>query len=345
MSLRAKLSLIPSVMVVLGLMVMTSCKDGAKPKSKISFAVEGEEITESDGTTASFHPLLWNGSTGRDIEITLLLDRPLDETAVISYTVGGTATKNSSSQIGNFEIKGNSDFITIGPGATEATITITVFENFAFDVDAQQNPYKTVVLTLESVVSGPIELTPGTQNIYTLTIYEDDTIIFLDWDDGTGSPGDVDMDLWLWLDDPDTPEEDFTTVASSSAPGNESEAISIPAGFLNGTFGMSYTYYSGSSDNVSFSVDIVNFGGTLNGGAPDMNFTGSLTQANINIYDDDTDPGYKGDPAIVQTMVKGGLNYTNLTPITTVSGTSRLNTHAIKSFDGHKGDMRWNVQP
>jgi hypothetical protein len=344
MSPIVKLSRIPSIVVVLGLMVVVSCKDSVKPNSKISFAVESEDVTESDGTTSSFHPLLFTGGTGRDIEVKLLLDRPLDQTAVISYTIGGTATKNTSSTIGNFEIKGNSDFITIGPGATEATITITVFENFAFDLDADNNPFKTVILTLESVVSGPVELTPGTQNIYTLTIHEDDTVIYLDWDDGTGSAGDVDMDIVLWQDDPGTPAEDFQALASSSQTGNAFEGISIPAGFTDGKYGMSYTYYSGSSDNVAFSVDVVNFGGTLNGGAPEMNFTGNYTLANLNVYDMDTDANYKGDPAIIQTMVKSGFNYTNLTAITPASGTSRVNTHNIKSFDGKKGDMTWSIQ-
>src|SRR5690606_18368447 len=115
--------------------------------------------------------------------------------------------KNTASDIGNFEIKGNNEYLTIGPGATEATITITVFENFDFDAENETNPFVTVILTLESVVSGPAELSPGTQNIFTLTIYEDDTFVLLTWDNGTQDQvGDVDMDLWLWLDNPDTPE-------------------------------------------------------------------------------------------------------------------------------------------
>jgi len=326
------------MIVVVGLMVVSSCKDDEKPKSTISFAQEGQEITESDGTTTSFHPLLLSGGKGRDIEVKLLLDRPLDETAVISYTVGGTAIKNTSADIGNFEIKGNSEFITIGPGATEAAITITVFENFGFDAESEQNPFVTVILTLESVVSGPVELTPGSQNIYTLTIYEDDVILYLEWDNGTaGTVGDVDMDLWLWLDNPETPAEDFETLGGSAEPDAEVEALLIPGGFPSGKYGMSYTYYGGTSNTVNFTASITNLGGTLNGGTSALEFPGTYTLANQNVYDLDQDPNHKGPPEIIQTMVKEGLNYSSISNVTTVDGSSRVNTNIIKAFDGKKG--------
>lgn len=339
MSRSLKLSWIPSMIVVVGLMVVSSCKDDEKPRSQISFAQEGLEITESDGTTASFHPLLFNGATGRDIEIKLLLDRPLDETAVVSYSVGGTAIKNTSSNIGNFEIKGNSEFITIGPGATEAAITVTVFENYGFDSETED--FVTVVLTLKSVVSGPVELTPGTQNIFTLTIYEDDTLVALTWDNGTeNETGDVDMDFWLWLDNPNTPGEDFQELGGSTQEDSDFEVLQIPGGFPNGTYGMSYTYYSGTSNTVNFYVTIVNLGGTLNGGTVPLPFEGAYTLENINVYDPTTDPNHKGPPEIIQTMVKNGLNYSDISEITTVDGTSRVNTNVIKSFDGKKGENR-----
>ncbi|MDV3310113.1 MAG: hypothetical protein LOY03_14990 [Cyclobacteriaceae bacterium] len=341
MSPRPTLSWIPSMMIVSGVMIVTSCKDDEKPNSKISFAQEGMEITESDGTPTSFHPLLLNGGTGRDIEVKLLLDRPLDETAVIAYTIGGSAKKNTASDIGNFEIKGNNEYLTIGPGATEATITITVFENFDFDAENETNPFVTVILTLESVVSGPAELSPGTQNIFPLTIYEDDTFVLLTWDNGTQDQvGDVDMDLWLWLDNPDTPEEDFVNLGGSAAAESDFEGILIPGGFPNGTYGLSYTYWGGTADNVNFYVQLTNFGGNLNGGNTALDFQGAYTLANLNVYDDDQDPNHKGPPAIIQTMVKEGLHYSNISDIVPEDGTSRMNTKVIKSFDGKRGETR-----
>lgn len=341
MSAGRTLRWISSMMVVLGVMLVSSCKDDEKPKSKISFAQEGMEITESDGTMASFHPLLVTGGKGRDIDVKVLLDRPLDETAVIAYSVSGSAKKNTASDIGNYEIKGSSDYITIGPGATEAAITITVFENFGFDAESETNPFVTVVLTLDSVVSGPAELDQGAQNIFTLTIYEDDTIVFLTWDNGTeGQVGDVDMDMWLWLDDPDTPEEDFGNLGGSASEDSDFEGLLIPAGFPNGTYGLSYTYYGGTSDDVNFYVSLTNLGGNLNGGTTPLEFQSSYTQANINVYDDDSSPNHKGPPQIVQTMVKDGFHYQDISDIVTVDGTSRQNTSVIKSFNGKRGENK-----
>lgn len=332
---------IPAIMVVLGMGVFSSCKDDEKPRAKISFAQESMDITESDGTPASFHPLYFNGATGRDIEVKLLLDRPLDETAVIAYTIGGTAIKNTPSDIGNFEIKGNSEYLTIGPGATEAVITITVFENFDFDAENETNPFVTVILTLESVVSGPAELVQGSQNIFTLRIFEDDTFVILTWDNGTeGQTGDVDMDLWLWLDDPETPAEDFTNLGGSAAEDSDFEALLIPGGFPDGTYGLSYTYWGGTADDVNFYVSFANFGGNLNGATAPLEFTGAYTLANINVYDNASDPNHKGPPEIIQTMVKNGLHYTDISNIVTVDGTSRMDTRVIKAFNGKRGEKK-----
>jgi hypothetical protein len=321
-----------SMLIVLaGCVIMTACKkDEETPKSTISFDSETQNVLESDGTSKSFHPQLWQnfsgstGATGRDIQIKIALDRPLAETAVLGFTLGGTATKNSASATGDYEIDGST--VTIEKGATEANITITLFEDFSFEADKNQldadgKPFESLTITLSSVVSGPLIL--GKEKLtYTLNIYEDDTVVYLSWDNGTGSsanpvPGDVDMDLFGWFNDP---TDGQLLLTKSQSPGQDYEGVFIPAGLPNGEYSMSYTYYSGSSNDVEFYVDIVNFGGNLNSGSQPASYTGHYTLDNVNAYDadqvgDDGHANYKGDPQIVQSMTKNGLNYTNISAI------------------------------
>src|SRR5690606_3887376 len=106
MSRSPKLSWIPSMIVVEGLMVVSSCKDDEKPRSKMSFAQSEIEALENDGT----------------VEVKINIDRAVSETVVLSYTLGGTATEFKAATGGDYEISPEGGTITIAPGATEATI-------------------------------------------------------------------------------------------------------------------------------------------------------------------------------------------------------------------------------
>lgn len=312
-----KMRIILGLLVVGGLSIyLSSCKDDEVPKSGVSFELAEEFVNESNGAIDSFHPLLFDGATGRTIVVKIILDRPLQQTAVIAYSIGGTATKNSTTEpVGDFEIVGNNENITIQKGETEASITIKLYEDYDFEVEDEDEDgfFETIELTLESVVSGTAVISE--ENKYVLTVYEDDTVIFLDWDAGAGTTGDVDMDLIVWLDS--------ELLGASDRPGNDPEGIALPAGFPNGTYGFGYTYYSGTSDNLKFTVDIINLGGTLNNANLPLSYTGNYKLVNINKYDDDTDPNYKGEPLQIQTMVKNGFNYANVTGLTIPSSGSR----------------------
>lgn len=168
-----------------------SCGDDDDPPSGVSFELVSEDINESDGTIASFQT-----SSGGGIEkkVKIVFDRPMAENAVISYSVTGTANKksvtNSSGNTSNYDyyLEGtnakDTETLVINKGDTEAYITLTIFEDGAFEVDdedASGNYIETVVLTLSSVVSGPAAL--GTENLtYTLNIVEDDALFILSWE-------------------------------------------------------------------------------------------------------------------------------------------------------------------
>jgi hypothetical protein len=327
-----RMKLLWSVLLIGAVPVFFSgCKDDDEVKpSGVQFEEESLSVSESDGTITSFHPLQWQqfsgstAATGREINIKLTLDRAMPETSVIQYALTGNAKKNSASAIGDYDTNG--DLLVIEKGSTEATLSITLFEDFGFEydensLDADGFPLETIIVTLQSVVSGPAEL--GEKKVFTLNVYEDDALVFLNWDpqdDATeDQPGDVDMDLFVWHED--------EIVRGSATNGPESEATNIPAGFPSGTYGLSYNYYSGTSNNLELTVDIINFGGTINGTSSEYTATSSqnLTLANKNPYDQ-TDV----DPIIVQTIEKSGLNYPTVSSITRPASGSRKSSN----FDG-----------
>lgn len=326
-----KMRIILGLLVVGGLSVwLSSCKDDEVPKSGVSFELEGESVTESNATLESFHPRILTGGVGRNITVKIILDKPLAETAVISYSIGGTATKNSTATpYGDFDIVGNGENITIQKGESESTITIKLYEDerFETEVDDDNGFFETIELTLETVVSGTAII--GEQKKYTLKIYEDDALIILDWDPqdvvGTGR-GDVDMDIILHLDG------EITWVAAAGGSANP-EAMNIPPAFPDGNYGLSYNYYSGTSDALAFTVEMFNLGGMLNGvnkGLTPLEFTGNLTQANTNEWDSQSNSNYKSDPVIVQTMVKTGFDYASISATITKPDVSSR----IKSLSG-----------
>jgi hypothetical protein len=186
-----------------------------------------------------------------------------------------------------------------------------------------------VTITLEEVISGTGVL--GKNKTFSVFILEDDPAIFLSWDpqDEPGEdPGDVNMDLFLWLDG--------VQIGSSVTPGISYEALSFPAGFPDGQYGFSYNYYSGSSNDLEFYVRIINPGGNIDASQNDQSFSATYTSGNKNKYDESGVP-----PSIAQTMNKTGLNYSSLTAITVNATGSRVRQEQhekmnTKALDGHK---------
>jgi len=316
--------------------VLGSCgSDDPPPKTGIAFEKSTEEITESDGTPASFHPdasaqLGLSGGQGRNITVKLTLDRPLADEAVLSYTVTGSTNPDNPTgrEVNDYTIAETGDGltikngkITVAKGATEASITITVFEDTIFEYDKDvlndnQVSYETLILTLTGVVSGPAEL--GTETAYTMKIAEDDAVFLLNWAvDGGNMPGDVDMDMLFLHDD--------EIIWGSALTNSAYEIVNFPAGFPSGTYGAGYTYYSGTSDDVDFQVSILSTSGKLGGKSypyPDADplaFGGHLGLGNINTWDDPGLAGYRGQPVVVQTFTKEGLNYTGISSITALA--------------------------
>lgn len=290
----------PSVMVIAGLMMVASCKEDEEPKSGVSFSVADQEVYESDGT----------------IEVLINLSKALSEKAVIGYTLSGTAVEDE-----DFEISPVGGYITIGPGATQFIVEIEVYEDGDVEYDFDEEiGFETIILTLDEVVSGPAQL--NGELTHTVSVYEDDLLILLGWEGGTT---DVDMDMFVWIDDPETATADYGIISPNFVGGvnadTEFEFLVLRAGFPDADYAFSYVYYSGTSDDLDFSAQVINFGGTINDATSDALFDGNYSLANINPWDTETGT----DPLIRQYATKNGLNYEDFTDIDlSAPGTSRL---------------------
>jgi hypothetical protein len=332
---RMKKLLSWGLLVLAGLPFLSSCggDDDEAPKAGISFEVTEDEATESDGTESSIHPDLTSLGEGRDIEVKIVFDKETADVAVIKYDVSGSAVLNnpSGNAVNDYTLVAgdgisdlDDDQFTVEKGVKEATIIVRLFEDFSFEYDETDGLKETVELELQSVVSGPVQL--ATQNTsYTLTVVEDDPVFLLQWTvDGSSEAADVntvDMDLFVWQDGQVVNRSDY-----NNATGEQElpyEGLYIPAGFPDGTYGLSYTYYSGESDDVDFVAIMF---GTLNGETYSydeeedyLTFQGTYTTANINKYDES-----EIAPKIVQTMVKDGINFKDISAIEEPAEGSRV---------------------
>jgi hypothetical protein len=325
-----KIKFLLGVLAIGAVTALNSCKDDEVPVAGINFELAEQEVTESDGTVASFHPEETSDGVGRIIKAKLVFDIPLAGDVVLKFDVDGTARQSpTTSELNDFSIDAEGDFLTVDgsnitilKGATEASFNVRVYEDFVMEWDDESEftdediPYESVELKVESVVSGPAKLGESLKHV--VKILEDDAYVYLQWgSNNSENPGDVNMDLLIYRN------TTFIGGAAYSDANNPFEIITIPAAYPATTFGLSYVYKSGTSNDVDFLVEIFNFGGTLTKTAGTANsllqFNGSYTQANINNYTSSA-PTSK----VTQTITKDGMNYTNISELTIPSSGSRV---------------------
>lgn len=306
-----------SSLLILTVMAITisSCDDDGNEDAKkvgINFETDVEDTYESIGT----------------YEVDIVLDEAPSEKVLIAYTLSGSAIldgEETGDDHADYDIDPAGGYITIEAGISKATLTIDIYEeaDLEFDiVDDELVASEDIIITLTEVVSGPAKL--GELIQYTLNIYEDDLYIEASWDEAD----DADLDIFVWIDDPETTEEDYGVISYEYVGGVSAnvdyEVAIIPAGLLDGDYGTSFTYYEGTSDDLNFDIFYFNFGGYIN---TSSNYTaemsGHYTLANVNTYD--ADEGAM-TPIIAQNFEKSGLNYTGLSTsdISTPATGSRL---------------------
>ena len=163
-----------------------------------------------------------------------------------------------------------------------------------------------------------------TSHLLLFKVRSDDTVVILSWEPIDGK-NDVDLDLIV-----KTSGELANVSAIESTDGtvaNGGEGLLLYGGFPAGTYNMHYPYYSGTSNNVKFTVYMLTTLGTLNGksyrygGNTALTFSGTYKSLNVNKY---TDLDKFTDVVnVAQTMVKNGINFTNISAINVPASGSR----------------------
>lgn len=191
-------------------------------------------------------------------------------------------------------------------------ITFTVHDDFIYD------PNDTLIVELTGF-DGNVNV--GSKSTHTIAITDKDQSaapglrVELRWDvdpvTSGNQPGNVDMDLFLWIEDP--PGSDEFSLIDASIQINGFEAVFLPSNnptnYPNGKYGLGYNYYSGTSNDLKVNATFKVFKGSIDGGENRKESTATYTLANINEWDV-TDDFY-----IVQFFEKGNANFNNFTNI------------------------------
>ncbi len=273
------------IAVFLSLLVLSAC-DEDEPLPKAFFPKQTSSVRENEGAIVVRVMLERVAST--DVQLNVRIDET--STAVVGF-----------------------DFlydpvVTIPAGQSGADFVLHLVN----DDTKEETEY--VDFTLEPIAGG--QPSPSSMN-HRAEIVDDDVgymQIDLAWDSGDGTPGDADLDLVLWIEQP-AGSGSWKFVKWSAYIGPYFERLSIPNDTLDRAYGVTVNYYEGSSDHVEFTVTYSVVGGTLDGASGPLAFTGVYTLQNVNCCD----PFW-----IEQTFVKAGFDYSDFSEITIPESGSRM---------------------
>jgi hypothetical protein len=270
------------------------------PKPAITFASSSITVNEDDGV----------------IEIPVTLDAVVAENLTIQFTLGGDAVDSITSKASeetnqyipaDYAIRGTTPgSITIKKNSSSGVIRVGIYTDFYFEGD---EPF---TITLNEASGVDI----GTNGTITVNIQQQDGLVAeLHWDEAYT---DVDMDMFLWLNDgTDRGIVALSAYSSFDAP----EQIFIPA-IINDAFSfeMTYVYYAGTASPMNFSVIFAEvIDGVLESSANFQEFAGAYTTANINAWETLSDV-----TLTEQTFDKEGGVFTNFSQITVPASSSRV---------------------
>ncbi len=277
-------NLLLSVMVLtVFVLVFSSCSEDEKKTAEVSFDIPTQTVDEDAGQILIPYEIK-NG--------------PTDEDATISFSFSGTATEDEDFAFTGWDDDG---------------VVIELLDDNSFESD------ETIIVTMTSGDNVDI----GQADTHTVTIQDNDFAdleIELTWDAGSGTPGDVDMDLILFKYDPVGDVFDFVDASAES--GTVFESLTLSSNETEATFGLSYQYYSGSSDNLTFTVTFTPTEGTLEGTDDELSLSATYTLDNINATQ---------NVIIEQFFDQEGSDFNNFSVIDVPEAGSRIKTFKIPS--------------
>ncbi len=290
-----------SICIIFVLILLSSCKDDEVPPAIISFSTESTIVNEGIGNAS----------------ILVILDKAAPGDITINFTIVGSAQATT-----DYETSGSA---TILSGETEGEILISIVDDSIFEYEPELAELTDVLgesieISLASI-NGNGKFSEDAESLKHLLIIRDNepvdrsVTITLSWDSGDGTPGDVDMDLFLFYIDP---VNGPMILAAATTIGNAFEGIVIGTPAPDGMYGLAFRYFEGTSDNLTFTSEFVAENAILPGGGPVASFTGIYTLDNVN-----GDVTENASVEIVQTFEKQGLNYTTISDISIPDSGSR----------------------
>jgi hypothetical protein len=227
------------------------------------------------------------------------------------------------------------DFAGIATSTTEAGGTVTIpFRNGSVSqedliIDGSATAGEDYTITNVSdegiviAITEDVKVNEGTERIriripgsggnamHTVNISDNDpgTLdIDLTWADGEAA---VDMDLLLWIYDEE--EEEWVDVAQSW--GSTFEHLQMNWEDPDGTYGLTYNYYDGNVEPMTFTAEFTPASGiTVNGALTPLTFTQDYTLDNED---------KSGDYQIEQTFVKDGFEFSDFSAVDIPASGSR----------------------
>ncbi len=267
-----------------------------------------------DDELATIEFLNTTGTLTEGFGSTVLYNRPLPQGAAVEVEFGGTL--------------GTDEFVhELRPSG----VYVKVNDDEVYD------PGDTLIITMTGI-TGPAKL--GNKKTIKLRVkdFDEDARpglrIELTWDSGNGGAGDVDMDLFLWRENPPG-TLNFELAASSVQIGNVFEVLTMinaSSSFPDGLYGVGYNYFSGTANPLIFNVKFRSQKGTINNDSIVARFQGEYTLANINRWDQ------TGTYHIAQFFVKEGNNFHSFTPIDIPPAGSRIRGYTFTPFELQKGE-------
>lgn len=289
---------------------MWSCSDDEVALALVTFSRDSSTVAESKPQAL----------------IVLELDKVATGDITVSYVIEGSATQGE-----DYTAPGT---VTLTKGSVDVIIAIDILDDTTFEFDPEIVNFfaEKVKITLTGI-TGAGRLPDNVNELsHTLIIFEDDPIehsmtIELTWDAGNGTAGDVDMDLLLFLIDP---EKGPLLVGASQQVGTAYEGIVVGTPAPDAAYGLAYRYFEGSSDNLSFKVKFIAESGNLPGDVQEMEFSGTYSQANVN-----GDVSAGASVKIAQFFQKDGSAYSGFSEIEIPSSGSRAQgqTGRVNKFE------------
>ncbi|HEY5826212.1 MAG TPA: hypothetical protein VIT44_17700 [Cyclobacteriaceae bacterium] len=260
---------------------LIGCKDDTPDPPTINFVTTSLKGSEQNPT----------------VILSAILDKPATEDITVGLKFSGIAIISKDFECG--------DKLIIPKGSKISQTELHIIKDQEYETEEE-----TVIISMVSIQDA---LRLGDQSIATLTIPFDEAptlVIELEWETEKGSAKGIDMNLVLWRRE----NEGWVVHAISADHGDKFETITLSSLLNDATFGLTYQYYDGECEWLSFKATMTCNGGKIEKDRDKIVFTGLYTKANRNpsslVY-------------IVQDFEKKGFNYSSFSSIYTPSKGSR----------------------